>query len=140
MKTQIVIKELEQLDMAAQEFLDAIKSRSIICFDAPMGSGKTTFINALLKEMNCGELGSSPTYSIVNEYFSPTYGKIFHLDLYRLKLLEEAFDIGIEDILYDSNLCFIEWPAIISNLLPDSHVWVKIEVNDENHRLISFEL
>jgi tRNA threonylcarbamoyladenosine biosynthesis protein TsaE len=90
--------------------------------------------------MNCGELGSSPTYSIVNEYLSPTYGKIVHLDLYRLKSLEEAFDIGIEDILYDTPLCFIEWPAIISNLLPDSHVWVKIEVNDENHRLISFEL
>lgn len=140
MKTEIVIKELSQLTIAAQQFLDAIKGRSLICFDAPMGSGKTTFINALLKEMNCGELGSSPTYSIVNEYLSPTYGRIFHLDLYRLKSLEEALDIGIEDILYDASLCFIEWPDIISNLLPDSHVWVKIVVNDENHRIISFEL
>jgi tRNA threonylcarbamoyladenosine biosynthesis protein TsaE len=137
---QLIVEELKQIKIAARQFLQAIPGQSVVCFDAPMGTGKTTFINALLNELQCDDLGSSPTYAIVNEYFSHSFGPIFHLDLYRLNSIEEAFDIGIEDILYEKRWCFIEWPELISNLLPTNSVWVKMDVNELQHRIISFEL
>jgi tRNA threonylcarbamoyladenosine biosynthesis protein TsaE len=124
----------------AQEFLQFIDTYKLVCFYGEMGAGKTTFIKALLKAMDARDDGSSPTFSIINEYESYMYGLIYHFDLYRLESAEEALDIGIEEIIYQDFMCFIEWPDKITNLLPENHVKVKLEVNEDNSRTLIVEL
>jgi tRNA threonylcarbamoyladenosine biosynthesis protein TsaE len=124
----------------AQEFLQFIDTYKLVCFYGEMGAGKTTFIKALLKAMDARDDGSSPTFSIINEYESYMYGLIYHFDLYRLESAEEALDIGIEEIIYQDFMCFIEWPDKIINLLPENHVKVKLEVNEDNSRTLLVEL
>ena len=105
-------------------------------FDAEMGRGKTTFINALYKVLNVEDETSSPTYSLVNEYASPK-GTIFHMDLYRINDVEEALDAGIEEYFYSNSYCFIEWPSKIEELLPSEVVKVFINLGKDNERLIT---
>ena len=129
-----------EIKRIAQEFLTFIQDRKTICFNGQMGAGKTTFIKALLKAMDARDDGSSPTFSIINEYDSYMFGTIYHLDLYRIKSLEEALDIGIEEIIYHDKLCLIEWPDKIMNLLPEDYVEVAIQVNEDNSRTLIVEL
>ncbi|MFK8038464.1 MAG: tRNA (adenosine(37)-N6)-threonylcarbamoyltransferase complex ATPase subunit type 1 TsaE [Crocinitomicaceae bacterium] len=136
---QIRVEKLSELQTAAKSFLSAINEHKSFAFYGEMGAGKTTFINALMHEMAIEDHSSSPTFSIVNEYLSPTYGSVFHFDFYRLQSENEAFDIGVEDILYDQNYCFIEWPERIENLLPENTVKVNITVQN-NCRLINLEI
>ncbi len=89
--------------------------------------------------MGIRELEGSPTYSLVNFYDSEMFGKIFHFDVYRLKNEIEAYDIGIEEMLYGGGVCFVEWPEKIANLLPDNTIWVYIRKNDDNTRNITIE-
>lgn len=140
MATELYIQNESDLPRIAQEFLTLIGDHKIICFHGQMGAGKTTFIKALLKAMDARDDGSSPTYSIINEYESYMYGPIFHFDLYRIESAEEALDIGIEEIIYQDNLCFIEWPDKIVNLLPEDYVEVKIHVGEDNSRTLIVEL
>jgi tRNA threonylcarbamoyladenosine biosynthesis protein TsaE len=137
---EIQIDKLEDLPMAAKEFLDSAMHRKIFAFDAPMGAGKTTFILTLLKAMGIEDPEGSPTYSLVNVYDSPFYGKVHHFDLYRLNSEEEAFDFGIEEMLYGGGYCFIEWPEKIANLLPENTIWVYIRMKDETKRSLTFEI
>jgi tRNA threonylcarbamoyladenosine biosynthesis protein TsaE len=90
--------------------------------------------------MGVEDIEGSPTYSLVNTYDSVAFGRINHFDLYRLNSEEEAFDIGIEEMLYGGDYCFIEWPSKIENLLPENTIWVRISINDENERIISVEI
>ncbi|MFK8044211.1 MAG: tRNA (adenosine(37)-N6)-threonylcarbamoyltransferase complex ATPase subunit type 1 TsaE [Crocinitomicaceae bacterium] len=136
---QIKIENLSNLEGAAKLFLSSISDHKTFAFYGEMGVGKTTFINALMHEMGVEDHSSSPTFSIVNEYLSPTYGSIYHFDFYRLEDEMEALDIGIEDILYDDNYCFMEWPKRIENLLPENTVKVNITVQN-NCRLINVEI
>ena len=138
--TQFTIHSLHEIQDVAARFLAEYGHRKVFAFDAEMGTGKTTFILALLKAMGIEELEGSPTYSLVNSYESNMYGKVYHFDVYRLKNEEEAFDIGIEEMLYDGSYCFIEWPEKIKNLLPDNTIWVYLRKNEANERLISVEL
>ncbi|MFD1552262.1 tRNA (adenosine(37)-N6)-threonylcarbamoyltransferase complex ATPase subunit type 1 TsaE [Putridiphycobacter roseus] len=132
---QIKVNSLREIDQAAIDFLKAVDGRKKFAFEGEMGAGKTTFINALLKQMGIEDHSSSPTFSIVNEYLSKDYGAIFHFDFYRLNSEEEAYDIGVEDILYEDHYCFMEWPDKIGNLLPPDCVNVSIAV-DVNSRII----
>lgn len=136
---QFEIHSLADIKDVAVAFLNEYDHRKIIAFDAEMGTGKTTFILALLQAMGIEDPEGSPTYSLVNAYESVKYGKINHLDVYRLNDEHEAFDIGIEEMLYDGSYCFIEWPEKIENLLPDNTIWVYIRKNEHNHRIISVE-
>jgi tRNA threonylcarbamoyladenosine biosynthesis protein TsaE len=136
---QIKVKDLNALESAAKLFINTMNGHKSFAFYGEMGAGKTTFINALMREMGIEDHSSSPTFSIVNEYLSPSYGSIFHFDFYRLKDDIEALDIGVDDILYDQNYCFMEWPERIENLLPEDTVKVIITVND-NCRLINVEI
>src|SRR5690554_2326970 len=99
-KKEIHVQKVEDLIGAAKEFLELIKDRKIICFNGQMGAGKTTFVKALLKAMDARDDGSSPTFALINEYSSYMYGPIFHFDLYRIESMEEALDLGIEEIIY----------------------------------------
>lgn len=138
--TDIHIPSLDLIHDAAKEFLDTVGHRKLFAFKAEMGSGKTTFIQALLKCMGIEDPDGSPTYSLVNTYDSPMFGRIYHFDLYRIDSEEEAYDIGIEEMLYGDAICFIEWPEKISDLLPDNVIWSYIRVNQDGSRTISIDL
>ena len=136
----IEVKSLEDLPSAAKFFLEETDNRKVFAFEGQMGAGKTTFIVSLLKAMGVEDIEGSPTYSLVNTYDSVAFGRINHFDLYRLNSEEEAFDIGIEEMLYCGDYCFIEWPSKIENLLPENTIWVRISVNESNERIISVEI
>lgn len=136
---QIKVENLQALEASAKLFVNGMGNNRSFAFYGEMGAGKTTFINALMKELGIEGNSSSPTFSIVNEYLSPTYGSVFHFDFYRLKDEHEALDIGVEDILYDNNYCFMEWPERIENLLPENTVKVTIEATNDG-RLINVEI
>jgi tRNA threonylcarbamoyladenosine biosynthesis protein TsaE len=104
-----------------------------------LGVGKTTIIKALCKLLGAIDTASSPTFTIVNEYRREADSSLFHIDLYRMKKTEEAYDIGIEEYLYGDTYCFIEWPGLIRDLLPEGTVNVRITVgeNEERNLLIS---
>ncbi len=133
------LTSLEEIPHVAKQFLDEYGHNTVFAFDGEMGSGKTTFISGLLNAMGIHELEGSPTYSLVNVYDSAMFGKIYHFDVYRLKNEEEAYDIGIEEMLYGGGVCFIEWPEKIANLLPDNTIWVYIRNQDDNTRMITVE-
>ena len=140
MQHSIIIKDLQDLDRAAREFLAATSGHSLIAFYAPMGAGKTTFTTALCRELGVkADAVSSPTFAIVNEYRAADGQSIFHFDFYRLKGPAEALDIGLYDYLDSGSLCLMEWPENIASILPDETLADRIEVRDDGSRVISWE-
>jgi tRNA threonylcarbamoyladenosine biosynthesis protein TsaE len=130
---------LDQIDQAAAQIIRYAGDVKIWLFTGDMGSGKTTFIKSICHTLGAQGDFSSPTYSLANEYLlSNGNGKIFHLDLYRLRSIEEALDIGIEDYLFDGSYCLIEWPQLIMPLLKnDAFMTVNITTVSENERKIT---
>jgi len=129
-----IAKSLDDLAVVAKELIAELKSRKrkSVLLDAPMGAGKTTLVTHLMKEMGIDDHATSPTFSIINEYFSVNYGKIYHFDFYRLEDESEAFDIGIEEIFEEDAYLFIEWPEKIENLLPENSVVITITLDGQN--------
>ena len=134
-----MIKSLEDLDQAAGEFLQQIGESRLVAFYAPMGAGKTTFITALCNRLGVGDAVCSPTFTIVNEYLSATGDSVYHFDFYRITKPSEALDIGLEDYLYSGSLCLMEWPENIEELLPEETLKVRIQVQTDGSRRISWE-
>jgi len=136
----ITIKNLSEIDAAAQEFIGILKAQypdsRCIVFNAGMGVGKTTFIKALSKAMGAVDEASSPTFSIVNDYLCEDGGHIFHFDLYRIKDTEEAMAAGAEDYIYGDDYCFIEWPETLLPVLPENTVEVGIEEMEDGRRVM----
>jgi len=135
MKREIVVRSQDELPEAAKELLDFCKYEKVFAIYGKMGAGKTTFIKALCKELGSEDSFSSPTFSIVNEYAA--HKPIYHMDLYRVKDIQEAMDIGVEEYLFSGNYCFIEWPEVIGPVLPDEAVNVKIETDATEIRTIT---
>ncbi|MCC8117908.1 MAG: tRNA (adenosine(37)-N6)-threonylcarbamoyltransferase complex ATPase subunit type 1 TsaE [Bacteroidales bacterium] len=135
MKT-IHVPNLEALPEAARQFVEEMGDATVYAFYGEMGAGKTTLIAELCRALGVDEDEiSSPTFSLINEYRSSTTAElIYHFDLYRLKNLEEAFDIGAEDYFDSGALCLLEWPERIEDILPDDTVKVEIRVNDDQSR------
>jgi tRNA threonylcarbamoyladenosine biosynthesis protein TsaE len=136
---EIKISRIEDLPFAVKLFLDENEGVKVFALKGQMGVGKTTFIISILKALGVEGIEGSPTYSLVNSYESIAFGKINHFDLYRLESEDEAYDIGIEEMLYNDAYCFIEWPEKIVSLLPDTTVWVNFEMNDNLERIVTFE-
>ena len=135
---------------AARQFINAnapLEGRGlVIAFYGKMGAGKTTFIKALCEELGVEDVITSPTFAIVNEYstaadsslFTLHSSLIYHFDFYRIKKLEEVYDMGYEDYFYSGNLCLIEWPELIEDLLPEDALRVTIEEQPDGSRTITW--
>ncbi len=140
MTREIIIRDLPDLNRAAEEFLQAIGEHKLVAFHAPMGAGKTTFITAVCKALGVEEDAiSSPTFAIVNEYRGSAGRPVFHFDFYRIERLEEAMDIGLYDYLDSGELCLMEWPENVEPLLPEETLNVSISVQPDGSRLLSWE-
>ncbi|UBM61457.1 tRNA (adenosine(37)-N6)-threonylcarbamoyltransferase complex ATPase subunit type 1 TsaE [Candidatus Sulfidibacterium hydrothermale] len=140
MENKIRLSALEALPSAAQKILSTFPDQRIFAFYGEMGAGKTTFIQSFCRQLGSNDNVSSPTFALINEYKDRNGNAIFHFDFYRMKRLEEAFDIGLEEYLYSGNYCFMEWPEKITELLPPTYVRVDIEVKDNLDRVIRWSL
>lgn len=136
---EIKIQSLEEISSAARQFVESIGERRIFAFYGSMGAGKTTFIKAICEELGVEDVITSPTFAIVNEYTTGTGKPLYHFDLYRIKKLDEFYDMGGEDYFGSGNLCFIEWPELIEDVLPEEAVIVNIKEVDDGSRLVTVE-
>ena len=133
-KKTFIVNNINDLDIVS-DFLIANKGQNnIIAFYGQMGVGKTTLITNFCRKLEVMDTVSSPTFSIVNEYLTSNNESIFHFDFYRIKKLEEAFDIGYENYFYSNNLCLIEWPELIESLLPEQYLKVELFVDDQTEQ------
>ena len=139
MENRVVIKDLADIDRAAEEFLEKIGDHRIIAFFAPMGAGKTTFTTALCRRLGVGDSVCSPTFTIVNEYMTGSGDPVYHFDFYRINKVAEALDIGFYDYMDSGSLCLIEWPENIEELLPEETLRVRIDVNEDGSRTLSWD-
>lgn len=136
---ELRIDNIDSIREAARQFVAATGENTVFAFYGKMGAGKTTFIKAVCEELGVEDVITSPTFAIVNEYRSDTTGElIYHFDFYRIKKIEEVYDMGYEDYFYSGALCFIEWPELIEELLPEEAVKVTIEENAEGSRIVRF--
>jgi len=148
MNKEIIIKDIEHIREAAHEFIEVFHNifadkNAVKCFAfyAPMGAGKTTFIKAICEELGSTDVITSPTFAIVNEYtLSSHLSTIYHFDLYRIKKMEELYDIGADDYFYSGIPCFIEWPEMAESALPDETIKITIVPQDNGSRIVSFSI
>lgn len=134
----IQIKSLDNIQEAAKTFLQNMGNARVFAFYGKMGVGKTTFIKALCEQLGVEDVITSPTFALVNEYTSGKGEPIYHFDFYRIKKIEEVYDMGYEDYFYSGNLCLLEWPELIEDLLPEDAVKVTITEKEDGSRLLSF--
>lgn len=129
--------DITGINTAAEKLLAFCGKHKKLAIYGEMGAGKTTLVRAMCQVLGIHENVSSPTFAIVNEYSTPESDTlVYHLDLYRLKNLQEALDIGVENYLEDENYCFVEWPELIEPLLPPDTVRIKLELVHESQRKI----
>ncbi len=134
-----VISELPQLISLGKELLSATPIK-IILLEGDLGVGKTTFVQALCKILEVTDPVQSPTFSIINEYQTKNKQRVAHMDLYRIRNIQEAIDLGIDEYLHSEDYCFIEWPEIIKEYVPQKSISVYIEHADRNTRQIKLNL
>lgn len=136
---EIKIKNLDTIHESAKEFIKNIGDKKVFAFYGKMGAGKTTFTKAICEVLGVKDVITSPTFAIVNEYTDGNGNPIYHFDFYRIKKLEEVYDMGYEDYFYSGNLCLLEWPELIEEILPDNAIKVKIEEQQDGSRLVTLE-
>lgn len=136
---EIRINSLADINEAAKTFVKNMGDGKVFAFYGKMGAGKTTFVKAVCECLGVEDVITSPTFAIVNEYTSATTGEaIYHFDFYRIKKLEEVYDMGYEDYFYGGSLCFLEWPELIEDLLPEDATKVTIEETEDGSRVVKF--
>lgn len=136
---QIKIDSLDNIRQAAQQFIANKGEGKVFAFYGKMGAGKTTFVKAICEELGVEDVITSPTFAIVNEYQSTTTNEaIYHFDFYRIKKLEEVYDMGYEDYFYSGALCFLEWPELVEEILPGNVVKVRINEEEDGSRTVTF--
>lgn len=142
---------LDNIKEAARQFIDAAilggssssplgetQGGRLFAFYAPMGTGKTTFIKAICEELGVEDVITSPTFAIVNEYTDVEGGAVYHFDFYRIKRMEELYDMGADEYFYSGNLCLMEWPELVEDALPEETVKVTISKQPDGSRLLEF--
>ncbi|MCF6181343.1 tRNA (adenosine(37)-N6)-threonylcarbamoyltransferase complex ATPase subunit type 1 TsaE [Lutibacter sp.] len=129
---------LNELQKIAKDVIANADSK-ILLFYGEMGVGKTTLIKEIVKQLGSSDIVSSPTFSLVNEYYSKTMDTIYHFDFYRIQSEEEALDIGIEEYFYSNNWCLVEWPNKVENLLPLKSTFITITINNNQQRTIELK-
>ncbi len=133
---EIAINTLEHLSDAAKIFAEHIEQGRVYAFYGKMGAGKTTFIKAVCEALGVTDVVNSPTFAIVNEYDCEQF-PVYHFDFYRIKSVEEVYDLGYEDYFYGNGICLIEWPELVESLLPEDAIRINITVNDDDSRLLT---
>jgi tRNA threonylcarbamoyladenosine biosynthesis protein TsaE len=132
------INSVEELQTVAKELLFYIHSNPVIAFYGKMGIGKTTLIKAICKEMFVEKTVTSPTFALVNEYKTPSDEMIYHFDFYRINKVEELYDFGYEEYFYSGHYCFVEWPELAENMLPDDTLKISLSEGEKGARIISW--
>jgi tRNA threonylcarbamoyladenosine biosynthesis protein TsaE len=135
----ITIDSLSDLPKVAELVLESLNGRNVVAFFAPMGAGKTTLISTLMETLGSEDIVTSPTFALVNQYYTSEREPVYHFDFYRINSINEAFDMGYEEYFYSGDLCLVEWPEKVEQLLPDDTMVVKIEILDENTRRFTIE-
>ena len=134
---EITIDKIENIREAARQFVNNMGTGNVFAFYGKMGAGKTTFIKAVCEELGVKDVITSPTFAIVNEYRTePDDRPIYHFDFYRIKKLDEVYDMGYEDYFYSGALCLIEWPELIEPLLPEDATRVTITEHTDGSRTV----
>lgn len=136
---KIIISDKKQLHKAAHQFIKLTGGKKIFAFYGAMGAGKTTIIKTICELLGAMDTVTSPTFTLVNEYKTKKGNSIYHIDLYRIRKTEEVFDFGIEEYLSGGSFCFMEWPELIEDLLPEETVKVRIIVKDSGERILDIE-
>ena len=127
----------ENIQQAAAQFVQAMHGATVFAFYGKMGAGKTTFIKALCRELGVTDTVNSPTFAIVNEYEDGQGEPVYHFDFYRIKRLSESYDMGCDEYFYSGHPCFVEWPELIEDILPQEAVRVDIsELPDGSRQVI----
>lgn len=135
-----IVFELLDIEKTAKRFLKVLNDYKVFAFSGDLGAGKTTFINALCRQLGVTENVTSPTYSIIQEYVAYNHSIIYHIDLYRIKNKEEAIEAGIEDCIYSNEICMVEWPEKAPLIFPGETVYVTFEILSGKKRKLIVEL
>jgi tRNA threonylcarbamoyladenosine biosynthesis protein TsaE len=130
-----IIYSIDEIEDVAKKILSLNLNSKIYILYGNMGSGKTTLIKSIVEKLDIDSVANSPTFSIINEYYNGD--KIYHFDLYRIKDMDELLDIGIEEYVNGSNICFIEWPDLVIEMLPKNYNTLKLEVISNNERKLT---
>jgi len=133
---EVIIKHKKNIPFAVRKVLKEYSNNRIFTFNGPMGAEKTTIIKEICKLLGATDITSSPTFTIVNEYRREGADPLFHIDLYRIRNTEEAYDIGIEEYLSGEFYCFIEWPDLIEEILPEGTIHISITIGDNEERIL----
>ena len=131
---EIVIDSLDELKDVAEAVIESLEGRNVVALFGAMGAGKTTLISAIMEHLGSTDNVTSPTFALVNQYNTAANEPVYHFDFYRINRIEEVFDMGYEEYFYSGELCLIEWPELIEELLPEDAMVVRIEVLSPTER------
>jgi len=130
-----IIYSIDEIKDVAKNILSLNLNSKIYILDGAMGSGKTTLIKSIVEKLDIDGVANSPTFSIINEYYNGD--KIYHFDFYRIKTKNELLDIGIDEYINGKNICFIEWPDLVIDMLPKKYNSLKLEVVSDKKRKLT---
>lgn len=134
---KLIIKDIETINDTARQFIAEMQGKgSCFAFYAPMGAGKTTFIKAVCEELGVKDVITSPTFAIINEYTAGNGMPVYHFDFYRIKKMEEVYDMGCDEYFYSGNYCFMEWPEMIEDALPEDAIKITITPQNDGSRIV----
>ncbi|MEO8764085.1 MAG: tRNA (adenosine(37)-N6)-threonylcarbamoyltransferase complex ATPase subunit type 1 TsaE [Ginsengibacter sp.] len=135
-----IVYDLEDIGNAANEFLEYCNGYRVFAFTGELGAGKTTFISSICAQLGVKEIVTSPTYALIQEYHFAKDDSILHIDLYRLKNIEEAIEAGVEDCLFSDKMCMVEWPERAMLLFPPETVYANLHLLSANMRKMIVQL
>lgn len=136
---EIVVDSLDGLKKVAESVIESLDGRNVVAFCGTMGAGKTTLISAIMEHLGSADNVTSPTFALVNQYSTDAGDAVYHFDFYRINRIEEVFDMGYEEYFYSGDLCLIEWPELIEDLLPEDAMVVRIEVLSPTERRFTID-